>query len=284
MGYNIDDQQLKGVVLQAIHGLRRSERVHGLYRQYGAVFLLVKRSSDLDALRYTEAPNWPGLVNVFTKSLSDSTFDEMILLLHPKAPKYQGSIPSCVRTVMYEKIEEIPDRVRAKAAGHLATRGLVDPPPGFSAPEKHPIEPENIDSQEKHSDLPEVALNPNDGEPPVDDGGQEEESTSPEEKRAALTIEAAYYRVMTQKKEVLKGIDATRARLWSLLRNRASSMEWPRHKQYKLLMQGPLVHVLVCLDVVKMFADYINRESKEQLRGGDHRRLEELIERSDWSR
>jgi len=88
---------------------------------------------------------------------------------------------------------------------------------------------------------------------------------------------------MTRKKEVLKGIDATRTRLWSHLHRQASSMEWASHRQYKLLMQGPLVHVLVCLDGIKMFADHISKVSKKKLRGDDHRRLEELIEMSDRS-
>jgi len=180
---------------------------------------------------------------------------------------------------MYENLEEIPDRLRAKAAGCADPRAQTD------LPEGHPIEPENEDDQQKHPALPEEdVLSPGDGEPPVDNGGNEETPTSPEEIRAAHKIEAAYHRVITRKKEVLKGIDATRARLWSLLHDRASSMEWPRHKQYKLLMQGPLVHVLVCLDGIKMFADHISRKSKKQLQGDDHRKLEELIEISDRSR
>jgi len=222
---------------------------------------------------------------VFTKSLYDSTLDEMVLLLHSKAPKYEGWISRYVRTVTYENIEEIPDRLRAKVAGRADTRVPANPPPGFPTPEGHQIEPENDDGQQKHPDLPEEdVLNPSGGEPPVHDGGQEEVSASPEEIRAALTIEAAYYRVMAQKKEVLKGKDATRARLWSLFRDRASSMGLPRYMRYKLLMQGPLVHVLVCLDGIKMFADQTNRDSNKQLQGDDHRRLEELIERSDRSR
>ena len=178
---------------------------------------------------------------------------------------------------MYDKIEEIPDRVRAKAAGRPDTRAPADP-------ENHPTGPED-DGQQKHPDLPEEdVLNPSNGGAPVDNGNQEEAEASPEEIRAALTIEAAYHRVMARKKEVRKGVDAARARLWSLLCDRASSMEWSRRKQYKLLMQGPLVHVLVCLDGIKTFADQTNRDSKKQLQGDDHRRMEELIERSDRSR
>ena len=222
---------------------------------------------------------------MFTKSLSDSTLDEMVLLVHTRAPKYQGWVSRYVRTVMYENIEEIPDRLRTKATGRTDARVPADPPPGVTTAEEHPIEPDNDDGQQKHPDLPEEdVLNSSGGEPPVDDGGQEEVSASPEEIRAALTIEAAYHRVMTQKKEVLKGSDATRARLWFLLRDRASSMELPRYTRYKLLMQGPLVHVLVCLDGIKMFADQTTRDSRKQLQGDDHRRLEELMERSDRSR
>jgi len=247
-------------------------------------YLFAKYLLNIDALRYADAFDWRGLVNVFTKSLSDSTLDEMVLLLYIRAPKYQGWVSRYVRTVMYENVEEIPGLLRAKATGRTDTRVPADPPPGFPTTEEHPMEPEGDDGQQEHPDLPEEdVLNLADGEPPVD-GGQEEDSASPEETRAALTIEAAYHRVMTQKKEVLKGNDATRARLWFLLRDRASSMESPRYRRYKLLMQGPLVHVLVCLDGIKMFADQTSRDSKKQLQGDDHRRLEELMERSDRSR
>ena len=34
VGYNINNFQLKEVVVQAIHGLRRKEGVTGIYRQY----------------------------------------------------------------------------------------------------------------------------------------------------------------------------------------------------------------------------------------------------------
>ena len=128
---------------------------------------------------------------------------------------------------MYENIKEIPNRLHANATGRTGICTPADHPLGFPVPEGHPIEPEN-DGQEKRPDLPEDVLNPSDGEPPVDNGDQEETSASPEEIQAAHTIETTYYRIMTRKKE-LKGIDATRARLWSLLHNRVSSMEWPRH-------------------------------------------------------
>ena len=248
-----------------------STRLHNILANY---------LSDFGAPRYADALDWRGLVNVFTKSLSDSTLDETILLLHSKAPKYQGWVPRYVRTVMYENVEEIPDRLRANTTGCTGVHTPVNPPPGFQTPEGYPIEPGN-DSEQEHPDLPEDVLNLSDGEPPIDNSGQEEASASPQEIQAALTIEAVYYRFMTRKKKV---IVTTRARLWSLLHDRASSMEWPRHTQYKLLMQGPLVHVLVCLDGIKMFADRTSRDLKKQLQGDDHSRLEELVERYDRSR
>jgi hypothetical protein len=204
----------------------------------------------------------------------------MILLLHSKGPKYQAWISRYVRTVKYDKIEEIPDCIRTMAIslGAIGTSASVNPPPDFQTSEEQKIKSGNEEIQQRHP------LNPSDDEPPFENGGQEESQLSPEKILAARTIEAAYCRFMTRKNERLKGIDATRARLWFLLHDRASSMGWQGNIRYKLLMQGPLVHVLVCLDVIKMSADRANKVTKKQLRGDDHRRLEELMEKFDWSR
>ena len=214
------------------------------------------------------------------ESLSDWTLDEMVLLLHSKAQKSQGRASQYVRTVTYENVEEIPGRLRTKATGRADARTLTDPP-GYPASEGHPIKPEDEDDQQKNPDSSEEEiLSPGDGELPVGQGGV---SVSPEEIQAAFTIEAVYSRVITRKNGT-STTSTTRARIWSLLRDRASSMEGPGDKQYKLLMQGPLVHVLVCLDCIKMVADRINRDSKKQLQEDNHRRLEELMERFDQAR
>lgn len=239
-------------------------------------------SSDPAASRYVEASDWWGLVDVFTQSLSGSALDEMILLLHFKGPKFQVQY---TRSVTYENLEEIPDRLHAKTTDRTDARMPVVPSLGPPTSEGRPIEPEIDYGQQKQAALPEEdVLNSKDGGAPVDNGGQDEVSASPEEIQAALLIADAYHRVITRKKEVPKGINASRARFWSHFRDRASSMEWSSYKRYKMLMLGPLVHVLVCLDCIKMFADYINKDSKKQLRGDDHSRLEELMERSDRSR
>ena len=240
---------------------------------------------DSDTPRYAEASDWRGLVIVFTKWLADSALDEMILLLHSRAPKYQGWVSRYVRTVMYGSTEEILDRLRAKAAGYTDPHAPADSSPNPPASGGRQVELENDDGQQKLPDLPEEdVLNQSGGEAPVDNGGQEEVPASPKEIQAVLVIGSAYRRVIARKKDVLKGIGATRARFWSLLRDRASSMEWSRHKGYIMLMQGPLVHVLVCLDCIKMFADHIKKDTKKQLQVGDHTRLEEIIERSDRSK
>ena len=200
---------------------------------------------------------------MFVKSLSDSPFDEMILLLCSEAPKYRGWVSRYVRTVTYDNIEEIPDRLRAKAMGRM-------------------METENDDGRRKQPK--EGVLSPGDSEIIVDNSDQVGIAASPEEIRAVLLIEAAYHRFSKRKREVLKGIDATRARIWSLLYNRASTMEWSTRRCYRLLMQGPLVHILVCLDGIKTFADYTNKGTKKQPKGANHKRSEELIERSDQSR
>ena len=124
----------------------------------------------------------------------------MVFLLHSRAPKFQGWVSRYVRTVVYENITEIADRLRAKATGRADIRAPALPP-GFPTPGGRPIEPENDDDQQKHPDLPEQGvLNPSGGESPVDNDSQEEATVSPEETRAALTIEAAYHCVMARKK------------------------------------------------------------------------------------
>ena len=238
--------------------------------------------------RYTEARDWQGLEKVFMRSLSDSTLDEMVQLWHSKAGKHRGWVPPCVRSVKYETIEEIPGLVRAKPGTRRmdmrAREDLLDLPPNLPTSEAPPVEAANNDGQERPSDLLEDILNPSDSEAPVDSSGQEEVATSPEQVQACLKIAAMYHRFVKRKKEALKGIDATRARLWSLLHQRVSSMDWQTQKQYRLLMQGPLVHVLVCLDAIKLSADRINKESNEQLKGDDHTMFEELMDRSDRTR
>ncbi|KAF9778765.1 hypothetical protein BJ322DRAFT_1114103 [Thelephora terrestris] len=247
LGYNINDVALRSKVLQAIHGLRRQKPLNGAYRLY------------------TEAPDWWGLVKVFTKSLSNSTLDEMVLLLYSKAPEYQGWVSRYVRVVMHDNLAEIPDRLRTKPASNSEGRS---------------VEPENDDVQQQQLDLPEEdVLNPlNDTEVNIDNGGQEEASASPEEIQAVLVIGAAYHRFSKRKQAALY---STTSRLWSLFHKRASSMEWSERKGYKLLMQGPLVHVLVCLDSIKILADHIKEDLGKQLQRSDHDRLEEFIEKSD---
>ena len=209
----------------------------------------------------------------------------MIQLLHSKAGKFRGWVPPCVRSVKYETVEEIPDRVRAKpGARRIDTRARAGPLPSHPTPEDPPVESANNGGQEKPSDLPEDILNPSNSEAPVDNSGQEEVTAPPEKVQAYLKIAAMYCRFMERRKEALKGIDATRARLWSLLHQRVLSMDWQTQRQYRPLMQGPLVHVLVCLDAVKLSADQINKESKEQLKEDDHKKFEELMDRSDRSR
>jgi hypothetical protein len=277
VGYNINDHRLKAKVLQAVQGLRRPEKV---YRECVVPYLLLL-SAYCTALRYVEAPHWLGLTNVFTKSLSGSTMDEMILLLQTRGQKFKLSF---ARSVIYGNIEEILDRLRAKGGGHTDQRGPGASSLDFPISEVRQAEAAD-DGQQTQPALPEEdVLNRKGGELAVDNGSQEETTASPEEIQAALTIASAYHCVITRRKEVLKGVGARRARLWSLLRNRVLSMEWSRYKRYKLLMQGPLVHILVCLDGIKMFADYVSKDTKKQLRGDDHSKLEELIEKSDRSR
>ena len=164
-----------------IHGLRKVNWVNVIYRQCVTLYI-TKNSSNPNARRYAEEPDWQGLVHVFTKSLSDSPFNEMILLLRSKAPRFQRWAPQYVWTVKCENLKEIPDCLHVKSTCHPDTRALANSPPSLLTPEGHLTEPRNDDGQQKHPDSPkEGILNSSGSEAPVDNGGHEEVSTSPEE-------------------------------------------------------------------------------------------------------
>ena len=95
---------------------------------------------------------------------------------------------------------------------------------------------------------------------------------------AAKKIQAAYLRHLKRKSVVRKGIDATQARYWHLLRKRSMEMEWTKGSRYYLLFRVPLAYILVCLDVIGEFIESKKKESKKRMATEDDRDLEELME------
>lgn len=95
---------------------------------------------------------------------------------------------------------------------------------------------------------------------------------------AATRIQAAYLRYLKRKSIVRKGINATQARYWHLLRKRSIEMEWTKESRYYLLFRVPLAYILVCLDVIGEFVESKKKESKKRMKAEDDKDLEEVME------
>jgi hypothetical protein len=100
-----------------------------------------------------------------------------------------------------------------------------------------------------------------------------------EQKRAAAAqkIQAAYRRHLRRKSVVRRGIDATQAHYWHLLRKRSMEMKWSKGSRYYLLFRVPLAYILVCLDAIKVFAESEKKEAKKRVMAEDNRELEKLM-------
>lgn len=95
---------------------------------------------------------------------------------------------------------------------------------------------------------------------------------------AAKKIQAAYLRHLRRKSTVRKGIDATQARYWHLLRRKSMEVEWTKESRYHLLFRVPLAYILVCLDVIGEFVESKKKESKKRMTTEGEKDLEERME------
>ena len=96
---------------------------------------------------------------------------------------------------------------------------------------------------------------------------------------AARRIQAAYLRYSQRKSVVREGIDIAQAHYWHLLRKRSMKMEWPNASRYYLLFRVPLVYILVCLDVIRVFVESEKKKEAEKWMAIEgHGDLEDLME------
>jgi len=223
----------------------------------------------------------------------------MILLLHDSIPGPYGRPLNHIRTVSYGRLEEVP------------TLLLADPST-LRAPAQHQRwrvggavteQPDSgYDGQEQGVNIPQERIaEENEAEEGTGSSGDHEPDTADKRKveaakaiqiayrrhlgrkrairdGAAKKIQAAYLRHLKRKSIVRKGIDATQARYWHLLRKRSMEMEWTKESRYNLLFRVPLAYILVCLDVIGGFVESKKKESKKRMTTEDNRGLEELMD------
>lgn len=211
---------------------------------------------------YTGAKSWDDLVHAFMESLKDSPFDELILLGRANTFGLPRQPPKDVRLVIYDRFDDLPK--------------LLSVAPS----------PFNTIATPTHQTQPEVEAIT--GIQPDSDYGEQEQRKVAEidEKRvdAAKKIQATYRRHLKRKDVVLKGIDATQARHWDLLRKRSTEMEWPKNSRYYVLFRVPLGSILACLDTLGGFFSNGKGRAKKQRTKADHQDYEALTKVLDQHR
>ena len=242
-----------------------------------STYTLHSTNSFLSRNSYTWVRDWSELAQVFRKSFTDSAMDELILLLHSKSPRPHGWRANFARLVVYDRLEDILSGVAFRTSKQVVEPTLPHPgqPMAVVVDKVH----ENHDGTHEQ-DIPLENVADDDHE--QDSESQEDhEVQTPElqaKNDAARRIQAACTRHLERKKAVPTGIHAIRARFWGQLQTRAAGMTWSHPSRYRLILQGPMVHVLVCLDLLGAAADSAKREVKERAKVAHHEELEELME------
>jgi len=249
---------------------------------------------------YTDAESWDDLVHAFTRSLKNSSLDEMILLMHATIPSPHERRPKYVRLVSYNRLDRVPKLLFSGKSSDLrsgTTSAHQQRPYVEVATRAQPCGDHDIQGQQKHIDgTSQEKIHDDEEAEAVMTGGNQEEIDEAlvnptrviqdayhrhwerERTPAIRKIQAAYRRYLKRKSVVRKGIDATQAQYWDDLRKKSMEMEWSKDSRYYLLFRVPLAYILVCLDVIATFARSGKNEANRRLVAPDHMGIEDLME------
>ena len=78
----------------------------------------------LRSISYANAKSWDDLVHAFAEPLKNSSLDEIILLLHTTSPGPDAPCPKHVRSVFYNRLEEVPELLLSKTPSTLRTDAI----------------------------------------------------------------------------------------------------------------------------------------------------------------
>ena len=219
--------------------------------------------------------------------------------MHIALPDPHGREPRNTRKVSYDSLEDVP-RLLSTASSAWRTSAAPTRPQHWAragvATEVKRDGGDNEQAQQKSIGVPQESIAGGTGAEVVVPGGDEEEETDGTQTNAAKTIQEAFRRYLGRKRTdaarkiqtayrsrlkrksiVRKGIEATQAHYWHLLRKRSKKMEWSKNSRYYLLFRVPLAYILVCLDAIKSFADSGKKEAKKRAMTEHHRKLEEVM-------
>jgi len=263
----------------AIQQLRKVDwrATPALYREY--VYTPTTPTHLSPMISYAWAQDWNGVVQAFRNSFTDSAMDELVLLLYSKSPRPYGWKSNFARPVIYDRLEDVISGIAFQAPNHLDGPFMSQPGQFNTTVADNQVD-ENHDREREQEDSHHENAMEDDNEQDLMEQEVHEVQTPELQAKiaAARKIQAACVRHLERKKAVPTGIQATRARFWNQLQTRAAGMAWSRPSRYKLILQGPLVHVLVCLDVIGAAADSEKRDVKKRSKVAHHEELEEVME------
>lgn len=219
----------------------------------------------------------------------------MILLLHESIPGPYGRRLNHVRPVVYSRLSEVPTLLLADPSvtitHHQRSRvgvesGAQPDGDGGGQGRSPGVQQERI-AEENEAEEANPAV---DSELETDQRLIEAAKTIQEAYRrhlerqrtvrhdAARRIQTAYRRYLKRKRLDRKGLDATQARYWQILRKKSMEMEWTKDSRYNILFRVPLACILVCLDTIGGFIESKKKEAKKRLASEGDKELEELME------
>jgi len=248
-----------------------------LYREY--VYSPKTQRTSKPMFRYAWAQGWNDLIQVFRDSFTDSAMDELILLLYSKSPRPYGWKSEFAKPLIYDRLEEVTPGIGFQASKHPDDLPMFHPTQSNTAGADDQVDYNRGGERELEATTHEDVIDDDNEEDLVAQESQDVQSPELQAKiAAARKIQAACIRHLKRKTAVPTGTHATRARIWSQLQERTAGTTWNRTSRYKLILRGPLVHVLVCLDVIGTAADSAKRDVKKRSKVAHHQELEELME------
>ncbi|KAG7450801.1 uncharacterized protein BT62DRAFT_928080 [Guyanagaster necrorhizus] len=252
LGYNIRSDILRNNIRKLLLSLRREGRLlPSFYSRY------------IDAASYS----WDEFAKVIRRSLQYDTTDEMIQLFHKSKAPVKAHALLGVRQVVYDDLTDI--------------QVLLDPTLLGSSQTSEPlieVSTQQEDGQvEETEHLPHVETAPDESEDTIDatDGTvgvipiQDMKRPDPSEQEitAATQIQRVYRRVLSRRRGVAKGGRAgLHAQLYASCTKEVSRLgDTPG--LYLRLFLGPLPHILVCLEIVRVDSLNHKKRTKERLKG-----------------
>ena len=253
--------------------------------------------------RYAYSRDWADMATTLRLSTQDSACDEMVQLCHES--KTLRVIPS-VRKIVYSNVKDIAFHLRnphlplkstlradampfkpAARPTPLSTDNTKDTNDGVahesvtesnSSLEEEPDDPAvpNLPNEEAHEDK---ALEADASSEFVDIPQSIDLASAPpsdKELQAAQLIKDTYKRILSRRNGAAKrGLAASRAAIYDVCYAETQKMDWP-NRTYRLLFLGPLVHALLCLDVVHADVALLKKGIKKRIHADAYQELEEL--------